>query len=390
MASRIAVILVSLLCFLASSYLTVEAWLLDSGKAENIRMATRWMPWSAEAWRLMPQVEPERAAAHWRQVLKLAPRDVEARLALAMDAELSYRPQEAEALLLEAATLHKGYLPAWTLANFYVRQGNQPQFWRWARRAATFEVDLTALFELALRIRQDPGALLAEFKVARPDALRQLLTAAGHQDLLERALPVADRVARLRTDAARELLLWDTDDLLRNGHPGTALAYWNLAASQHLLPYPVARVPTLVNGEFTYVTLERGFDWRPGSAEVSVNMGSGLHIGLYGKQEDTAVLLAQTVLLAPGHSYELRTRSRSNLPAGAHPIRWRLGGATSPAFEPGDWREARWLFEATTESTELRLMSHAELGKHRASGEFEIAWVQLAPAHAEKTAYAHR
>ena len=44
-------------------------------------------------------------------------------------------------------------------------------------------------------------------------------------------------------------------------------------------------------------------------------MGRGLHTGLYGKQEDTAVLLVQTTVLESGGSYELQYRYRSRLGA---------------------------------------------------------------------------
>ena len=61
MAARFFLLLLSTLCLLSASYFATEAWLLNSGKPENVRRATRWMPWSVEAWRLMPQVDPTRA-----------------------------------------------------------------------------------------------------------------------------------------------------------------------------------------------------------------------------------------------------------------------------------------------------------------------------------------
>jgi len=377
------VILLSIVCFTLSAYWAAGEWLLDTGKPEDVRRATRMMPWNADAWRLMPQVDPEHATDHWRHVLKLAPRDVEARLALAIDAELAGRPKQAEALLLEASQLHKGYLPAWTLANFYLRQDNPEQFWRWARRAATFEVDLTALFELCLHLHPDPADLVQELNLQRSAAFEQLLTAAAKSDLLETALPIATRVAHLRTPAARDQLLWDTDQLLKQGQTRTARAYWNLVAKEGLLPY---LAPTqengdsagLVNTDFAHASLERGFDWRPGSAEVAIAMGHGLRISLYGKQDDTAVLIRQTTLLEPRHQYELRYRYRIALPEGANPIRWQVGTALSEPLAASDWHEESWPFTAETDASELKLVSIREPGTHRAAGNVEITWVHLA------------
>ena len=384
MASRLAVVLLLLICFTSSAYWAVGEWLLDSGKPDNIRRAAQWMPWNADAWRLMTQVEPEHAAEHWRHVLRLAPRDIEARIALAQEAELVGRPTFAEALLLEASHIHKGYLPAWSLANFYLRQHDEPQFWRWAGRAATFEVDLTALFDLALGLRPEPAAIAQEFALRRPLALGQLLTASARAYLLEVALPVARQVAQARTAAAREQLLWDADDLLKRGNTRVALAYWNLAANAGLLPYAPADVaggqPALVNGEFEHASLERGFDWRQGSAEIAVTIKGGLRVNLYGDQADTAVLAVQTTLLEPGCGYELRYRYRVGMPKGASPVRWLVGEARSEPLSAADWRETVWRFTAQSETAELKLVSQREPGTHKAAGSVEVAWARLARA----------
>ncbi len=380
MASRIAVIVVSAICCTASAYFATIEWLLDSGKPDNIRLATRWMPWSAEVWRLMPQVEPERAAEHWRHVLQLAPRDTEAHIALALDAEARGQFREAEVLLLGAAQFNKGYLPAWTLANFYLRHDNAPQFWRWARRAATFETDLTALFELCLRERPDPASLLTEFSLRRGTALTQLLDASAKLDLLRDALPVADLVAKLRTPAARDYLLWDTDRLLQTGEEQSALQYWNLAAREHLLPYPTMQPPTLVNGDFAHASLERGFDWRPGSSEIPIAIRNGLRATLYGKQGDVATLILQSVVLEPGCNYQLQYRYRLSFAEGASPIRWQAGKAESPALTSANWSEATWSFAASSPLTDLKLITRRDPGTRQATGQVEVAWVRLARA----------
>ena len=377
MSSRVPVLILCVICLTSSAYLTAVDWMLDTGKPEDVRRAVQWMPWNADAWRLMPQAEPERAAEHWRHVLRLAPGDTEADIALALDAEMRGQSREAEDLLLDAAKFNKGYLPAWTLANFYLRQQNEKAFWQWARRAASFENDLTALFELCLRLRPDPPWLVHEFALRRGEALRELLTASAEQDLLPAAIPVAAMVAQLKTARAGEQLLWDADDLLKKGNAAAAREYWNLAARQGLLPYPFAAPPALVNGEFDHVSLERGFDWRPGSAETSLTLGHGLHVGLYAKQEDMAVLAAQTLVLQPGCEYVLRYRYHVDMPQSAHPIRWQVGDQISDVMEPGAWREAVWRFTGPAGLAELKLVSHREPGTHRAAGEVEVAWARL-------------
>jgi hypothetical protein len=369
-----------------AGYTALVEWWLDSANPSGIRRAARWMPFNAEAWRLMVQVEPEQAAGHWRRVLRWAPYDTEARYALAAEAEAAGRAAEGEALLLEAAQVDRGYLPAWTLANFYLRQGNDAAFWQWARRAASFEVDLQALLELGLRLKPDPAALARDLAVARPAAFEQLLVAAGERGLLAQALPIADRVARNKTPNAAGLLLSAAEKLLAtNDAAAIAMAhqYWELAARDNLLPYEVAPAPGLVNGRFVHESLERGFDWRAGSAEVPLTTGGGLRAVLLGKQEDTAILARQRTVLEPGRVYELRYRYRVELPAFAHPIRWQQGAARSAALEPGEWREAAWQFTAgQAKATELLLVSQREPGTRRAEGQVELAWVVLEVASA--------
>jgi hypothetical protein len=147
------------------------------------------------------------------------------------------------------------------------------------------------------------------------------------------------------------------------------LAYWNLAQGPSR--------DGLVNGDFRRASLERGFDWRRGSAEVTLATKGGLRATLYGKQEDAAVLATQAVVLQPGSTYELRYRYRSALPKDAHPVRWQAVAEQSEPLASGDWREGAWRFQATTELSELQLVSRREPGTHRGVGEVEVAWVTL-------------
>src|SRR5579863_9090020 len=70
-------------------------------------------------------------ASHWlRQALRSNTRLSSAWMALGLE------HGGTESDLLQAASVDRRYLPAWTLANFYFRAGNQKAFWPWARRAA--------------------------------------------------------------------------------------------------------------------------------------------------------------------------------------------------------------------------------------------------------------
>ena len=382
---RLGVITASFICLLASAYFTTVHWWLESGRPQDVRRAAQWMPASPDPWRLMPQVEPERAAQHWHKVIAMVPGDNEARVALAQEAELAGNARQAEQHLLALARLDRGYQPAWALANYYLRQNQPEAFWRWARRAASFEVDLAALFQLCLRLKPDPAALRAELAVTRTEALEQLLRAAAEAELLVPAQPIAEEVARRGSRDAAALLLSSAERLLTAGNVEVARAYWETASKYRLLAYPVPPAPALVNGDFAHPTLEKGFDWRPGSAEIPITISGGLRASLWGKQDDTAIIIVQTLALKPGVQYRLSYRYRVTLPANAHPVFWRVGEAVSPTLPRGDWAEASWQFQAPAQAAgatarELQLVSQRAAGTHKGSGEVELAWVRLEPA----------
>src|SRR4249919_78105 len=74
------------------------------------------------------QANPE-LVAELDQAVALNPRYSAAWIARGLNAEASGDRRTAAASLLRAAEADRGYLPAWTLANFYLRSGNEPHFW---------------------------------------------------------------------------------------------------------------------------------------------------------------------------------------------------------------------------------------------------------------------
>src|SRR5262245_19058061 len=64
------------------------------------------------------------------QALAMNPRYSAAWIARGLEAEKTGARQTAESSLRRAAAVDHGYLPAWTLANFCLRAGDEPQFWQ--------------------------------------------------------------------------------------------------------------------------------------------------------------------------------------------------------------------------------------------------------------------
>ena len=74
-------------------------------------------------------------AGDFDRAVSLNPRSAAAWIARGLEAETAGDRKKAEASLKRAAEIDRTYLPRWTLANFYLRAGDLPSFWIWARRA---------------------------------------------------------------------------------------------------------------------------------------------------------------------------------------------------------------------------------------------------------------
>src|SRR5947208_8558046 len=127
--------------------------------------------------RLGMDITPKSAEYYFRQgdlqrALSLNPRYTAAWIALGIEAETRGDRGKAEASLIRAAGIDHTYLPRWTLANFYLRAGNMPQFWIWARRSAEIAHDPTALFQLCWRASREAPEILGRANPIEPAARR--------------------------------------------------------------------------------------------------------------------------------------------------------------------------------------------------------------------------
>jgi hypothetical protein len=102
----------------------------------------------------------ENAVSEIDRALTVNPRYTAAWIARGLREETAGERPKAEATLLHAAEVDHTYLPRWTLANFYLRQGDTAKFWMWTRRAAEMAYDPAALFQLCWQASGDPREIL--------------------------------------------------------------------------------------------------------------------------------------------------------------------------------------------------------------------------------------
>jgi tetratricopeptide (TPR) repeat protein len=133
-----------------------------------------------------------------RAAVSLNPRLSSAWIQIGLDAETNGNLPEAETDLLRAARVDHLYAPAWTLANFYFRRGDEEKFWTWAERAAALTSDdYRPLLRLADALETSPSRVAARLGGGAP-LLRAYLDILINAHRLDSARQVAGLLAQRR------------------------------------------------------------------------------------------------------------------------------------------------------------------------------------------------
>jgi tetratricopeptide (TPR) repeat protein len=256
--------------------------------------------------------------------LKLNPYNAQAAIELGLLYEAKGNNGRAERLLLQASAVDHTYLPRWSLANFYLRRNNIPEFWTWARRAAAIPAeDVGALFVLCWRVSPDPGQISTKILTDNPQLNGQYL-----RFLLEKDEPRAITASASRLihygnpETDRPLLLVVVDRLIARDQPGSASALWQELSQQH---WVVADTTSPNNAAFARDPLPVSFDWAVASYRgLATRTGpSGLVAEFTGVQPEDCSIAEQSLVLAPG-SYTMKYSYRT---ADIRPdtgIRWQI------------------------------------------------------------------
>ena len=263
----------------------------------------------------------------------------------------------AEKSLLYAAQIDRRYQPAWTLANFEFRRGNDPSFWRWARRAASFEAgELAPVLHLADAV--DPKQVLQRLGDT-PRIEAAYLDFLIRQDRLKEGQGVAMRILDRRSPADDPRLLDFAERQIRAGNGQEAMAIWRGLPPQQ--------------------RIGRGFDWRvPEPARPIVEWRDSSLTASLAVSFDAGPLL-ERIVLAERQRYRVYYEySTVGMPSPTG-IRWSLGDQESPPLIPSDsWRDGSCEFAAGVQGlTQLRLIYRRDLGTVRAEGNISFRNLRL-------------
>jgi tetratricopeptide (TPR) repeat protein len=343
--------------------LALADWLFRANTSASVGRAAAIDPGNAGYHAWLAEIQEHDGGdptAELETAAKLNPSDSAILIRLGLRAESQGDFARAEKYLLEAARIDKLFMPRWTLANYYVRVGDTDKFWPWARQALEMGYgDLSPLFQLCWRVSPEPDILPRQHSV-----LGQYLTFLLVHDHIEAAGPVAERFLDQANPTDSGVVLNYCDHLIERRSITLALTIWNKLCIRKLVPFAPLDPDhgrALTNGDFQFVPLQQGFDWRTSQdPEISVTRAQSppeLRLHLSGKQPEHCELLSQFVPLSPGRKYTFRFEYKTSISG----LSW--GG---PISATDDWKSE----EVTLSNPgKLALLYDRPTGSPRAEGE---------------------
>jgi hypothetical protein len=226
----------------------------------------------------------------------------------------------AEASLLKANSVCRYYTPRWSLASFYYRQKNLPQFVRWARASLSVGYgDPESLFRMALRLGIAPETILRDIVPDEPDKVAAYLYLMMNDGNIDRIYEPSARLIDLGAKPVRNAILGNCETLFLRGKTTESLDLWNKAVQAGWVAFsrldPNAG-KSLARVNFRGERLEQGFDWKyPAPQGVSVSAAEqdgSLRLEFSGKQPQECELASQYTPLLPGRKYRLTVHYRSD------------------------------------------------------------------------------
>ena len=294
------------------------------------------------------------------------------RIRLGLAAELRGDFAAAEAWLQGAARIDKQFEPAWTLANFYFRWENAPEFWKWIRAALEISYgDRRPAFDLCWRMRGDADEILTRAIPDRHDVAAAYLGYLLEMHRGDAAAPVAMKLAAEHQAGDASLLLGATDVLIDSKDAVRAAVLWRAMG----YPLPVT---------FEAPRVGAGFDWRlmeaPGVTHTSVDQPRPMHrITLSGREPESCELLRRVENLHAGARYTLQWEARTQGLGAQTGIAWKIGTERGPVASSENGAAGELTFTAPSQLAILTLIYERPAGEPRAEGSVELWNVTVTP-----------
>jgi hypothetical protein len=272
--------------------------LAETDEPAAITEAVDLAPGNAEYARRLAILDRPRAPGLLETATRANPMNPAGWIERGLASEARGRIDEAERFLLEAAAWGRTYTPRWSLANFYLRNERETQFFFWAGECLKLKYsDPHPIFHLAWRVAPDGKTLLDQLK-PEGTALSALLGFLLAKPGAAGTVAVANRVVSRRDPIDVPALHRAVDRLMQVERLAEAAGLWNSmsAARLHEFPAILDASPAIVNGSFRSWPESKAFDWHitPGD-HISISANPGLRFAFSGRQPDGSVPLWQVV-----------------------------------------------------------------------------------------------
>lgn len=353
---------------------------------ESVRAAVRLEPDSWEYYMRLALLDDAHAQQLLETAVSIDPYNAEADIELSLRLEGAGDYRTAEKLLLDAFAVDRTYLPRWSLANFYLRRNNMPEFWTWARSAAEMPSDnVRPLFDLCWRVSPDPNEIEQRIMNNNPELIRQYLDFLLAKDQLPAAADAAHRLSQFGDATVDDPEMYSViDRLIAAGEGDAAKRVWNVLIDKH---WVVADTGAPNNPNFARDPLPVGFDWTVFSYSGlhSWPGPSGLETEFSGEQPENCTIAEQAIVLPPGN-YELEYSYRTDEIPPETGLRWQIigGGSETVLTESTDlssetMNRGNLEFSIPLDASlvHLRLQYQRTLGTPRISGTLVIPSVQI-------------
>jgi hypothetical protein len=238
----------------------------------------------------------------------------------------------AEKSLQRANLVSQYYMPRWSLAAFYYRQGRREEFLEWGRKALSVGYGAPdSIFRMAQRLQFTPAEILNRLIPKSPERVSAYLELVLRDGDLDAAFEAGGKLLEIGTKSDRDRVGEACDGLFAAGRIGDAVGLWNRTIQAgwiDLKPLDVARGASLSDGTFAKTSLQMGFDWRyaaiSGVWSSTSHADSSLRLEFSGNQPESCELLSQPVPLLPDRRYKLVARYRTDGIVAAGGLRWRV------------------------------------------------------------------
>jgi hypothetical protein len=352
----------------------------------SIQKAIRYVPDGWPYYMRLAQLDRDNSAQLLKSTLRLNEYDAQANVELGLRYEADGDSAAAERQLLQAYGVDHTYLPRWSLAGFYFRQGNMPEFWKWARSAADMPSDdIGALLDLCWRVEPDPSRITSAISNQKPEFLRQYVNFLLTKDQPRAATGAAQSLIRSGdTKSDLPFMFAVLNSLVTANEPSAAYDLWHqLMQNQWItadwtMPNNAAfqRIPLPVSLDWSFPEYQGLHSW-PGP--------SGLETEIVGNQPEDCIIAEQSIILAPG-TYSLIFDYKTTGISPYSGIRWQLLDLKSKETlaESGDLsseqlkrEELGFTVMPGSSLLALQLRYHRRLGTVRVAGMLNVEKVQI-------------